>query len=390
VSEFDSPVNTSSRRQKSKKDDLFDAKNIAALSTWGAIFALSLYLMTRLSIEDPIRYIQIVVLFLIYAASFIAVAQENLTWGNFAHWRAVFLAVMLLAAFSIGYILLFDFLSILTIIWAAVVSYYLSLRQSVVVVLTVILLWFAMISFRQNELHWIQAILYGSFHMFALLLATSNKRERTIAEQLQRRNAELQATQKLLTEASKQTERTRIARDLHDLLGHHLTALAIKLQVASRLTEGDAKSQVDECHVIAKLLLNDVREAVSTLRESGAINVVQAIKLLTEQVPKPKVHLSVDDSLSIENITKAETLLRCIQESITNSMKHAGADNLWLSMKYDDKAIITQVIDDGHVDTHWRKGNGIRGMEERLNACGGTLLLSRKDSSLEYIITIPV
>ena len=64
MSEFDSPVNTSSRRQKSKKDDLFDAKNIAALSTWGAIFALSLYLMTRLSIEDPIRYIQIVVFFI--------------------------------------------------------------------------------------------------------------------------------------------------------------------------------------------------------------------------------------------------------------------------------------------------------------------------------------
>lgn len=390
MSNFDSHNTARASREYGEKDSVFDAKNIAAFITWGIIFALSVYFMTRMSIEQPSIYFQVSALFLMYAASFLVLAQDSVLGFRFAYQRTAALMTMLLSAFLLGFLLQFDFLSILTIIWAAVISYYVSLRRAISTVVIVVLLWFAMISYQQNQLHWIQAILYGSFHMFALLLATSNKRERGIAEALHHKNAELQATQTLLTEVSKQAERTRIARDLHDLLGHHLTALTIKLQVASRLSEGEAKSQVDECHAVAKLLLSDVREAVSSLRESGSIDFTQAVRLLADKIPKPKVHLTVDDSFFVENITKAQTLLRCVQETITNSMKHSGAENLWINMSRKNAELTVKIVDDGDIDNNWQKGNGIRGMEERLSECGGSLSLSLSDRSLQTVLTVPV
>jgi signal transduction histidine kinase len=99
------------------------------------------------------------------------------------------------------------------------------------------------------------ADVFAGFQVFALVTASLTARERRAREALARANTELLATRALLVESSRVAERLRISRDLHDTLGHHLTALSLQLDVASRLTDGKAADHVQRAHAITRLLL---------------------------------------------------------------------------------------------------------------------------------------
>ncbi len=371
------------------QNKLYDMGDVAALGTWACVFGLCVYLMPKLPEHRQVAEFIYIPLFLLYAACFVWATREDGVWGVTPKLRFGALMLMLASAFTIGYLIYFDFLSILTIIWVVVIAFYIPINFAIVTTLLVVVLWFAMVSFRQGDVLWIHAILYGTFHMFALLIATSNKNERDAKLELQAKHDQLVATQDLLTQVSRQTERTRIARDLHDLLGHHLTALTIKLQVAERVSEGEAKEQVKECHSIAKLLLNDVRDAVDTLRQSQSIDFRQSLELLLKNTPHLKVQLEFDDSLLIENIPTAQTLFRCIQEAVTNSLKHGKSNYIWIKINKQKSEIIAHIHDDGVVKSNWKEGNGLTGMKERVIEQGGKIDLSVEGHALHYHIVLP-
>lgn len=111
-------------------------------------------------------------------------------------------------------------------------------------------------------------------------------------EQANQLNRELIATQSLLSEATKQSERLRISHNIHDVVGHHLTALTINLQVASHLTDGKGKEAVDQSYSVAKLLLSDVRSAVSEIRDMSVIDLRSALQRLFDNTPKLTVHFN--------------------------------------------------------------------------------------------------
>jgi signal transduction histidine kinase len=178
---------------------------------------------------------------------------------------------------------------------------------------------------------------------------------------------------KQLAESSRLTERTRISRELHDLLGHHLTALSLNLEVATHLSEGRAQEHVRQAQSLAKLLLSDVREAVSQLRDDDAIELSEALNTLVEGVPSLDIRLDLPESLSVTDPARAQVLLRCAQEIITNAVKHAGARTLWLTIKRESRGITIQARDDGRGAGELAIGNGLRGMRERLAEFGGKL-----------------
>ena len=191
-----------------------------------------------------------------------------------------------------------------------------------------------------------------------------------------RLNSELRATRALLAESSRIAERMRIARDLHDLIGHHLTALSLNLEVASHLTNEAAGAHVRKAQSTAKLLLADVREVVSELRQDDAIDLTQALRSLTEGVPGLHVHVIMPPRFSVEDPRRAQVLLRCAQEIITNTAKHAGARNLWLNFAYADASLLgLHARDDGRGAEQVEPGNGLSGMHERLAEFGGSVTL---------------
>ena len=236
-----------------------------------------------------------------------------------------------------------------------------------------------------------QSLLYAGFSGFVFITSLVALQQSQAREEQRRLNAELRATRALLAESARVNERTRISRELHDLLGHHLTALSLNLEVAGHLSEGRVKEHVQQAHTLARLLLTDVREAVSQLREGGAIDLSAALRPLAENVPKLDIHMDIRQPLTVEDPERAHVLLRCAQEAITNAVRHAGAHNLWMSADSDGRRVVLQVRDDGDGVDQVTPGNGLQGMRERLQQLGGRLdIATRRGHGFQLTMTLPV
>ena len=218
-----------------------------------------------------------------------------------------------------------------------------------------------------------QSALYAGFCAFVFVTSLVARQQAQAREEQRRLNAELRATRVLLAESARVNERTRISRELHDLLGHHLTALSLKLEVAGHLSVGRVKEHVQQAHTLARLLLTDVREAVSHLRDGGAIDLEAALRPLAENVPSLQIHMDIESPLTMDDPERAHVLLRCTQEVITNAVRHAAARNLWIRAHREEAMIAMTARDDGRGADAFVAGNGLRGMRERLAQYGGHL-----------------
>ena len=223
-----------------------------------------------------------------------------------------------------------------------------------------------------------QSVLYAGFSGFVFVTSLVARQQAQAREEQRRLNAELRATRALLAESARVNERTRISRELHDLLGHHLTALSLNLEVAGHLSEGRVKEHVQQAHTLARLLLTDVREAVSQLREGGAIDLGAALRPLAENVPALSIHMDIEEPLTLDDPERAHVLLRCTQEIITNAVRHASARNLWIRARREDGCIGIVARDDGAGAESVVPGHGLRGMRERLAQHGGDLQIEAR------------
>ena len=236
-----------------------------------------------------------------------------------------------------------------------------------------------------------QSLAYVGFSSLVFVTALVAKQQAQAREEQRRLNAELRATRLLLAESARINERTRISRELHDLLGHHLTALSLNLEVAGHLVDGRARDHVGQAHTLAKLLLTDVREAVSEMREDGTVDLAGAIRTLIEGVPALDIRLEIAEPLGIEDPERAHVLLRCTQEIITNTVRHAGASTLWLSVSRDTREARILARDDGGGAEEPAPGNGLRGMRERLVSCGGRLdIITGRGQGFALDIRLPL
>jgi signal transduction histidine kinase len=214
-------------------------------------------------------------------------------------------------------------------------------------------------------------IAFGGFQLFALASSVLAARERGARQKLAVAHSELLATRARLAESSRVEERLRIARDLHDALGHHLTALSLQLDVASRLADGKAAEHVKEAHAITRLLLGDVRGVVSQMREQHRVDLTDALRALAASSRDVTVDLTLPPSLEINDDAHAQALLRGVQEIITNTVRHASARHLWIAVTLGVDGIELFGRDDGRGAVSVSEGLGLTGMRERFEECGG-------------------
>ena len=223
--------------------------------------------------------------------------------------------------------------------------------------------------------HWavVLAMAYVPFQLIAdgatrLLIGEVEARRREAGAR-----AELAATRELLDQSVRLHERSRIARDLHDLLGHNLAALSINLEIASHFADGEAAARIETAQSVTKLLLGDVRGAVDALRDDGGIDLPAALRKLADGIPRPQIHVDVPPDLAIGDPAAGEVVLRCAQEMVTNALRHAGADNVWIEVERRGESVAIRARDDGAGASTVASGRGLTGMRERLEQRGGTL-----------------
>ena len=372
----------------SQRMNIGDMQRAAGILTWAIVTGVVTYIAVRWGERYTVALPLVSVLALINVAAMWLVMSDDrpvVTWRRAALW------VQLASALAMGWLLPIGFMPIYTIIWIAMATWYYSLRVCWWLLAAVLVAWLLIMSFvwRDDDAV-ITVVLYGTFHLFALLTARNASEAQSARDKVEMLNRELVATQHLLAEASRQGERTRIARDLHDLLGHHLTALSINLQIAERMASGETKAKVEECRALARLLLSDVREAVSELRDESAVDFTRAIALVADNAPELDIDVDIEEGLTIDNVDVAETLLRCIQEAITNTLRHAGARRSWISLRKVGDNIHLEVRDDGRVGDELAEGNGFAGMRERLAQIHGSLKLDTFEDALRLRVDIPV
>jgi signal transduction histidine kinase len=226
-----------------------------------------------------------------------------------------------------------------------------------------------------DPMNWLVLITTFGFEFFAVSAAHLARREADARAKLVKVNDELRATQALVTESARVAERMRISRDLHDVLGHDLTTLAIHLDVASRMAEGRTAKHLQHARELAGGLLDQVRTAVNQVRIQP-VDLQETLQSLAEGVVGLKVSLIFPNELFAIDAPRADTILRCVQELITNALRHADATELVIELRQmDDGALDITGRDNGHGGT-FVEGAGLAGMRERFELLGGKLSIS--------------
>ena len=220
---------------------------------------------------------------------------------------------------------------------------------------------------------------YLGFQLFAMGAAVLAERETKARAELALVNAELLATREVFAGTTRTAERLRIARDLHDTIGHRLTALRLQLEVAKNSEDEQQGNAIETASEISKLLLEEVREVVSTMRNETPIDLEAVLSHLVLAVPRPKITLAIDPAACKEDAALTHAILRFVQEAVTNAARHARAETLVVEIEKEGDAVRVTARDDGRGSGRIREGNGLRGLRERFEELGGSLEIDRAD-----------
>ncbi|MEO7072955.1 MAG: histidine kinase [Rhodanobacter sp.] len=167
-------------------------------------------------------------------------------------------------------------------------------------------------------------------------------------------------------------ERERIGRDLHDLLGHTLSLITLKLELSRKLFDRDhdaARREVEEAEKVARHALAEVRSAVSGIRATDLAAELASARLLLES---SQVHLDYDRPPPDLPEETERALSLILREATTNISRHAGASRAKVEFRHAHASVLMIIGDDGRggIDD---QGNGLRGMHERVRSLGGTM-----------------
>jgi len=217
-------------------------------------------------------------------------------------------------------------------------------------------------------------------------------RAERLLRQLEESNAELERAHKQLQEYADEVEeltivreRTRVAREIHDILGHHLSILNIQLETISKLQERDparAAVEITEARRVAAQSMQEVRNAVAALRpvSIATLGLTGALAQLGKEfecnAPATALTLDFETELPVLPPDISVALYRAVQEAFTNIRKHTQASKVLVRLRYEDGVIELLALDNGHGTStgntqQQESGFGLLGLHERIELLGG-------------------
>jgi two-component system, NarL family, sensor histidine kinase DesK len=206
--------------------------------------------------------------------------------------------------------------------------------------------------------------------------------------QRMRANKKLLRAQEEIEHLAKVAERERIARDLHDVLGHTLSVIALKSELAGKLIERDPKragKEIGEVEQISRQALADVRDAIRGYRAQGLAAELAQAKTTLETAG---LAVQCDAASTVQLPAMQESVLAlAVREAVTNVVRHAHAKTCRLRIEQQNGSCRLEIQDDG-LGCSGGEGNGLRGMRERVEMLGGTLTRENK-AGTKLTITLP-
>jgi two-component system sensor histidine kinase DesK len=240
---------------------------------------------------------------------------------------------------------------------------------------------------RLETMFWVPALLFSVPSTFGAIFS----------ETLFRANAKLERNQEENKHLAALAERERIGRDLHDLLGHTLSVITLKAELAGKLFDRDnvaCKKEIADIEQTARQALAEVRAAVLGYRNTGLAHELRNAQNTLSSAQVDFISDLIDGS--IENLPPAieNVLALALREAVTNIIRHSQATVCEVSLGIQDQNVHFKIADNGSqaaLETmkDLRRGNGLTGMNERVHALGGNLELSAQNG-VSISITLPL
>jgi two-component system, NarL family, sensor histidine kinase DesK len=221
--------------------------------------------------------------------------------------------------------------------------------------------------------------------LFPLLIGASN----TFFAERNRMNHRLRRAHEEIENLAKVAERERIARDLHDVLGHTLSVITLKSELAGKVIDRDperAGKEIREVEQISRQALSDVRDAIGGYRSNGLAAELAQAKSTLETAG---LSVQCDAASSMKLPAMQESVLSlAVREGVTNVVRHAQARTCRLRVEQQNGSCRLEIHDDGR-GFSTAEGGGLRGMRERVEMLGGTLERTNRSGTM-LVITLPL
>ncbi|TWI01818.1 two-component system sensor histidine kinase DesK [Luteimonas cucumeris] len=205
----------------------------------------------------------------------------------------------------------------------------------------------------------------------------------------QQKDAALKLSHDEVRRLAATAERERIGRDLHDLLGHTLSLITLKLELSRKLFDRDgaaARRELEEAERVARHALAEVRSAVTGIRATDLAAELAAARLLLES---SQVRLDYDLPPTDLSLEVERGLSLVLREAVTNVARHARASRVQVAFARAGDAVQLRIVDNGSGGIAG-DGNGLSGMRERMSALGGTLAIeSPKGQGTRLLASVP-
>lgn len=232
-----------------------------------------------------------------------------------------------------------------------------------------------------------------------LYILTALKEKQQIEAKLQlaaQANRDLENYMALSEKIAEDRERKRIARDIHDTLGHALTGISAGLDAVDVLVDTNPSLAKQQLRKISKAVrdgLSDVRHSLKNLRPTALENATleEAMKNLCkeyEALSHLKIHFNYNWGNVDFEVVKEDSLFRIIQESITNTVRHGHAQNIWIDLDANMICYNLIIYDDGVGENNIKMGYGLKQIKERVYALGGEIKFNG-EKGFRIEITLP-
>ena len=238
-------------------------------------------------------------------------------------------------------------------------------------------------------------------YMVVMTLSQTSEKERILRlnSQLQMANRKLEEYAQEQVRMTETRERNRLAREIHDTLGHSLTGIITGIEACIMLMDIAPEATKEQLRAIAEVARNgitDVRHSVNALRPDAleTLSLESAIRKLVEESEKStgvKIDLVFPENLQDLDQDEEDVLYRIVQESITNAIRHGKATHIDVLMEHVDNDLRIRIADNGKGCDNIQSGFGLHHMQERIDMLKGTLSYSGKDGFvIEAVVPIRV
>jgi two-component system sensor histidine kinase DesK len=217
-----------------------------------------------------------------------------------------------------------------------------------------------------------------------LIVGTSN----TFIARQKRADTKLRMAHEEIEQLAAVAERERIARDLHDVLGHTLSVIVLKAELAGRLIERDpqrAAQEIGDVEKTARTALSEVRQAIGGYRSQG---LPAEMELARNTLQAAGVALACESPLPHLHAAEETVLCLAVREAVTNIVRHAQATHCRMRFTTSPDGYHTLLITDDGAHPKLQEGNGLRGMRERVQSLGGRLSITT-DPGVTLLIELP-